>query len=181
MLLLVPAETAAKPPPPPVLEAFFEVKLLVRERGAGLGAELDQWAGGSVRLEGTTHEDGSIVYRIVEVLDDPWTFRWYPAKDEIKPVSFPVLDEVAAVLIGTPTILRVRVEGHTDSRGRDRYNLDLSKRRAHSVRRYLMSKGVEPRRLVAEGYGETVPIATNDTSDGRAENRRVEFVILERE
>ncbi len=102
-------------------------------------------------------------------------------KDVIKRESFPVLDEVAQVLVATPALRKVRVEGHTDDVGKDAYNLELSQRRAHAVRRYLMDKGVEPQRLLAQGYGEAVPIADNKTEDGRAENRRVEFVILERE
>jgi outer membrane protein OmpA-like peptidoglycan-associated protein len=102
-------------------------------------------------------------------------------KDIIKPVSFPVLDDVARVLVANPAIKKVRVEGHTDSQGSDRYNLQLSQRRADSVKRYLIGKGVPAERLEAVGYGESRPIETNATREGRAINRRVEFTILERE
>jgi outer membrane protein OmpA-like peptidoglycan-associated protein len=100
-------------------------------------------------------------------------------KATIKRVSFPLLDEVALALEDNATI-QVRIEGHTDSQGADRSNLKLSKKRAQSVRSYLVGKGVDPSRMVAEGYGESVPIADNRTAGGRAQNRRVEFVITAR-
>jgi outer membrane protein OmpA-like peptidoglycan-associated protein len=97
----------------------------------------------------------------------------------IKKVSFPLLDEVAQAL-ADHSALRVRIEGHTDSQGADKFNLKLSQQRAASVRKYLIGKGIDQARMVAEGVGERVPIADNRTSDGRAQNRRVEFVILSR-
>ncbi len=100
-------------------------------------------------------------------------------KATIKPVSFPLLDDVARALADHPSI-SVRIEGHTDSQGSDKLNLKLSQRRAESVRAYLIGKGVEQARMVAKGYGERVPIADNRTSDGRGQNRRVEFVITSR-
>ncbi|MFN3202888.1 MAG: OmpA family protein [Bradymonadia bacterium] len=101
---------------------------------------------------------------------------------KIKRVSFPLLDEVAAVLKQIPSIRRIRVEGHTDARGSDTANQKLSQRRAESVLRYLTEQGgISPDRLVAQGFGESRPIDTNDTREGRARNRRVQFVILERD
>ena len=97
-------------------------------------------------------------------------------KATIKAVSFPLLNEVALALADHPTIA-VRIEGHTDSQGKDAANLKLSQRRAESVRTYLIAKGVAGERMDAQGYGETVPIADNRTGAGRAQNRRVEFVI----
>jgi OOP family OmpA-OmpF porin len=97
-------------------------------------------------------------------------------KTTIKKVSFPLLDEVAQAMGDNPTI-SVRIEGHTDSQGTDARNLKLSQGRAESVRTYLVKKGVAADRMVAQGYGESVPIADNRTSAGRAQNRRVEFVI----
>jgi OOP family OmpA-OmpF porin len=88
-----------------------------------------------------------------------------------------VLDRVAASLKDWPEI-RVEVGGHTDSKGSDEYNRDLSERRAHAVRDYLMSKGIRASRLEAKGYGESDPIASNDTEAGRARNRRVELKKL---
>ena len=75
--------------------------------------------------------------------------------------------------------LRVIIEGHTDSVGSDEYNMELSGRRAGAVSKYLVSKGIDSTRLQAKGLGETQPIASNDTEEGRAKNRRVELKELE--
>jgi outer membrane protein OmpA-like peptidoglycan-associated protein len=92
-----------------------------------------------------------------------------------------LLNQVAALLQSATQIKRLRVEGHTDDRGKDAYNLELSKRRAASVVRYLLEQGVADNRLTSEGYGETRPISDNKTAAGRSQNRRVEFVVLESE
>ncbi|MGO1749426.1 MAG: OmpA family protein [Marinobacter sp.] len=76
---------------------------------------------------------------------------------------------------------RVRVEGYTDSTGNDGYNQELSERRAQSVRDALVSQGIERRRVETNGYGEQYPVASNDTSAGRQQNRRVEIVISDKE
>lgn len=89
-----------------------------------------------------------------------------------------VLDTAAAALTGQKD-LKVEIGGHTDAQGSDAANQKLSQRRADSVRAYLLGKGVEGERLTAVGYGEAQPIATNDTPAGRAENRRVEFKIVQ--
>ena len=101
--------------------------------------------------------------------------------DVIKPESTGLMTQIADVLLRHKEILRVEIQGHTDSRGSDSYNLDLSQRRALSVRTWLTQAGVEPDRLVAKGYGEAVPIASNRTRSGRAANRRVQFIIKERQ
>lgn len=85
-----------------------------------------------------------------------------------------ILDKVAESLQDRPEV-EVEIEGHTDSVADAAYNRDLSQRRAESVREYLVSKGVAGRRLTAKGYGETHPVASNDTAEGRAKNRRVEL------
>jgi outer membrane protein OmpA-like peptidoglycan-associated protein len=97
-------------------------------------------------------------------------------KATIKPVSFALLDEVAQALKDNPKI-EVEVQGHTDSQGDDKFNMKLSQHRAESVRTYLIKKNIASNRMVAKGYGEEVPIADNRTTEGRSENRRVEFVI----
>ncbi len=107
------------------------------------------------------------------------TIYFATAKATIKRVSYPLLDEVAQALDDHPKI-RVRIEGHTDSRGSDSFNLKLSDDRANSVRNYLIRRGIDADRMVAKGYGENVPIADNRTKAGRAQNRRVEFVILDK-
>jgi|UPI00036DE062 outer membrane protein OmpA-like peptidoglycan-associated protein len=91
--------------------------------------------------------------------------------------SLPILDHAVATLKENPSI-RVEVAAHTDSRGRDAYNMKLSSKRANSVMQYLNEHGVDASRLQAKGYGETSPIADNNTEEGRAMNRRVELNIL---
>jgi OmpA-OmpF porin, OOP family len=122
-------------------------------------------------------------YQLITVTDTKielkQTVYFDTRKATIKRVSFPLLDEVSLALKDNPTIA-VRIEGHTDSQGSDRFNLKLSKKRAQSVRSYLIAKGIDPSRMVSEGYGETVPIADNRTAGGRSQNRRVEFVITAR-
>jgi OOP family OmpA-OmpF porin len=101
------------------------------------------------------------------------------AKTKIRERSFPLLREVAQVLQDSPK-MQVRIEGHTDSRGSDAYNLRLSEGRAASVKTFLIGQGIAPERLQAVGFGEGRPIADNRTRSGRALNRRVEFFIIKR-
>lgn len=96
----------------------------------------------------------------------------------IQAVSHPLLDEVARVILATPSIAQIRIEGHTDSKGGDYYNLRLSQARVRQVMAYLIARGVPAERLQAVGFGESRPIADNATEAGRAANRRVEFVIV---
>ena len=100
-------------------------------------------------------------------------------KDVILPRSYPLLAAVADVLARSPDIKRVAIEGHTDIRGTMAHNMDLSDRRANSVRRWLVENGVAPARLEAHGYGPTRPIASNKSDKGRSTNRRVEFRIVD--
>ncbi len=93
----------------------------------------------------------------------------------IRSRSFTILNTVVQVLHDYPHIT-VEVQGHTDSRGADAYNLRLSQSRADAVRDYLVQHGIDPARLTSRGYGETRPIESNRTAEGRADNRRVEFV-----
>jgi len=95
-------------------------------------------------------------------------------KSDIRPDAAVILDEAASIL-NENTGSSVSVGGHTDSVGTDAYNQGLSERRAMSVKDYLVGKGVDGSRLSSMGYGESNPIAANDTADGRALNRRVEL------
>jgi OmpA-OmpF porin, OOP family len=99
-------------------------------------------------------------------------------KDIIKPESYPILDAVADVLSKNPTF-KIEVQGHTDDKGSNQYNQDLSNRRAHSVRKYLVAHGTAPERLTARGYGEDLPLVANDSDENRSLNRRVQFVRTE--
>lgn len=112
--------------------------------------------------------------KILKDVFDNLTFE--TNKDVIKEESFPYLDELANTMMESPS-WTLRIIGHTDNVGKDDFNMDLSLRRANSVKKYLVSKGVNESIITSEGKGETMPIATNDTKEGRALNRRVEFVI----
>ncbi|MFQ5902757.1 MAG: OmpA family protein, partial [Candidatus Binatia bacterium] len=98
---------------------------------------------------------------------------------DLTPGARSILEEQAAILDKEPTV-RVEIAGHTDSTGPEAYNQGLSERRAKTVEEYLISKGISPDRLKAVGYGESRPVATNDTREGRAMNRRVELNVLEK-
>ncbi|MBN2497197.1 MAG: OmpA family protein, partial [Deltaproteobacteria bacterium] len=100
-------------------------------------------------------------------------------KAVIRSRSFSLLNQVALTMKAHMEIKKIRIEGHTDSQGSDKYNLNLSQKRAEAVRKYLVDKGVAAERLDAVGYGESRPIAPNRTARGREKNRRVEFVIVE--
>ncbi|OGQ77880.1 MAG: hypothetical protein A3F90_18570 [Deltaproteobacteria bacterium RIFCSPLOWO2_12_FULL_60_19] len=97
-------------------------------------------------------------------------------KTAIKPDAAKILDRLVAFLKENPG-KRVDLEGHTDSVGTDQYNQGLSERRAASVRDYVVKKGIDGSRISARGFGETKPIADNNTEQGRAKNRRVEVKI----
>lgn len=98
------------------------------------------------------------------------------SRAEINSKSLLILDEFAAYLISKPNI-HIEIRGHTDNVGDDASNLALSMERAFEVMSYLVAKGVDGKRISSKGYGETKPIAPNDTDEGRAKNRRTEFVI----
>jgi OmpA-OmpF porin, OOP family len=98
--------------------------------------------------------------------------------DRLTPEAREILNDVAETLKAYPNI-DVELEGHTDAIGSDNYNLGLSERRANSVKAYLEGRGIPARRMRPVGYGESQPIASNDTDEGREENRRVELTVIE--
>lgn len=102
-------------------------------------------------------------------------------KSDIKEESFDLMNEITQVVKDNPHIKKVSIEGHTDSDGSDAYNKKLSDDRAKAVMKYLVDHGIDAGRLAAKGYGEEKPIATNDTDEGKATNRRVEFNIVEQD
>lgn len=99
-------------------------------------------------------------------------------KATLRPEAIAKLDHAATVMTDNAGI-KVNVEGHTDSVGSDAYNQSLSERRTKSVVDYLVGKGIDGSRLMGAGYGESRPVATNDTAEGRAQNRRVDLVVAE--
>lgn len=98
-------------------------------------------------------------------------------KYDLRSESFVELDRVVKLLNENPKI-EIEMSAHTDSYGSDDYNFTLSDNRAKSVREYIISKGIAPGRIISQGYGETKPVAPNDTPENRQLNRRVEFKIL---
>jgi len=102
-------------------------------------------------------------------------------KSSIQERSFSLLDEIAAVIQAHSELKKIRVEGHTDNVGDDISNLKLSQARADSVKAALVQRGLDIARFDAVGFGEMRPIVSNDTEDGRAQNRRVEFIIVKRD
>lgn len=100
-------------------------------------------------------------------------------KANLQPSSYPELDRAVALMKANPS-MEVEIAGFTDAQGADAYNKDLSQRRANSVLEYLVRKDIEKARIAAVGYGEGNPVSDNETESGRAENRRVEFVVKRR-
>jgi outer membrane protein OmpA-like peptidoglycan-associated protein len=98
------------------------------------------------------------------------------AKYSLRPAAREKLARVAGILAGHPG-LRLQVEGYTDSVGSDEYNQQLSEHRAGSVRDYLTQAGIPTASVTAKGFGKTLPVASNSTSGGRQQNRRVELVV----
>lgn len=97
-------------------------------------------------------------------------------KAVIRKTSYSILDNVAQVMKENPDYF-LDIKGHTDNQGDSEKNRQLSSDRAESVRSYLISKGIDASRMTAEGFGDTIPVMSNDTKEGRAANRRVEFVV----
>jgi outer membrane protein OmpA-like peptidoglycan-associated protein len=96
---------------------------------------------------------------------------------QIPTQSFDFLNKAAEALKAAPSGTILEVAGHTDSVGSEASNMDLSLQRSNAVRDYLISQGVDPQELEATGYGQSRPIATNDTTEGRFRNRRIEFTV----
>jgi outer membrane protein OmpA-like peptidoglycan-associated protein len=100
---------------------------------------------------------------------------------KLKPESTSILDEVAKILTEHADVKKVQIEGYTDSQGSKSSNKTLSQHRAETVKKYLVDKGISDKRLTTKGFGQDNPVADNGTDDGRHQNRRVEFKILERD
>ncbi len=143
--------------------------------GAGVGYYMDQQQAKLLaRLEGT----GVSVTRNGDdiILNMPGNVTFPTNSADINSTFYPVLDDVALVLNEFEKTL-VTVDGHTDSDGSDSYNQDLSQRRANSVGQYMVSRQIIPQRLVVRGFGESQPIADNNSDFGKQQNRRVVIQI----
>lgn len=144
--------------------------------GAAIGSYMDKQER-EIR-ERTAGTDVEVIRRGDDlILSMPSGITFATDSSSIQPHFRPTLDKVADVL-DRYNQTYVDVYGHTDSTGSDAYNQSLSERRADSVAQYLVSRGVESARLEALGYGETQPIASNDTIEGRGQNRRVEIKVV---
>ncbi len=155
--------------------------------GAGVGALGTYiWSQNMERqkrdMEQATRGTGIAVSQTADnqlMLNIPSDISFAVGRSDIQSNFAPVLDQFAASLRNNPNT-DVRIVGHTDSTGSDAINNPLSMDRAASTRSYLAGRGVDSRRITIEGMGERYPIASNDTSDGRARNRRVEIFVGER-
>jgi len=129
---------------------------------------------------GDTANFGCPVLKVEEVAILKTAFEnleFETAKAVIRSTSFPSMDELAALLISKPT-WKLKISGHTDNVGSDAYNETLSKNRAQSTAKYLVGKGVPQSQLITEWFGESMPIADNNTPEGRQINRRVEMLVV---
>lgn len=155
--------------------------------GAGVGALGTYiWSQNMERqkreMEQATRGTGVAVSQTADnrlMLNIPSDISFAVGRSDIQPNFAPVLDQFAAGLRDNP-YAEVRIVGHTDSTGSDAINNPLSMDRAASTRSYLVSRGVDGRRIAIDGMGERHPIASNDTAEGRARNRRVEIFVGER-
>lgn len=143
--------------------------------GAGIGAYMDAQ---ERKLREQTAGTGVDVIRDGDnlLLRMPSGITFATDSSVVQPQFQPTLNDVGAILAQYPKTY-IDVLGHTDSDGADAYNQALSERRARSVADYLVSKGVQSARIATRGYGETQPIASNATAEGKASNRRVEIKI----
>ena len=157
--------------------------------GAIAGAAVGGMAGGYIgkRMDKQADEmekelEGAEVKRVGEGIQVTFDsgLLFDVGKATLKPETKANLNKMSESLKKYPDT-DVLVEGHTDSTGSEEMNLQLSKQRAQSVSNYLASLGVDPRRFTIMGYGESQPIATNDTASGRQANRRVEIAIMANE
>jgi outer membrane protein OmpA-like peptidoglycan-associated protein len=105
------------------------------------------------------------------------SIQFETGKADLKASSYTLLDDLVEIMTLKPT-MKILIGGHTDSDGDDAANLVLSQKRADAVKNYLISKGINSKRIIAIGYGETKPVADNSTTEGKAKNRRTEIKIL---
>ena len=152
--------------------------------GDGYNDDVDRCPYDAEDFDGEEDEDGCPDKRVVIEnnfikIKDKIYFEF--GKSAIQSRSFSLIDEIAETIAANPQLKKIRVEGHTDSKGSEMANLKLSQARANSVMKAIAARGIEKDRLDAAGFGEMRPIETNDTDEGRAANRRVEFIIVDQE
>jgi outer membrane protein OmpA-like peptidoglycan-associated protein len=143
--------------------------------GAGIGYYMDQQ---EKKLRQQLQGTGVSVTRVGDniILNMPGNITFGTNLYDVNATFYNTLNSVGLVLKEYDKTI-VNVMGHTDSTGSDQYNLELSQRRANSVTQYLIARGLMPQRFIVQGFGESRPVATNDTPEGRQLNRRVEIQI----
>lgn len=144
--------------------------------GGSIGAYMDHQEERLTRIPGTTVERVSQDVILVH-FDSDVLFNVDSAA--LSPSAQGTLQQVGQVLLDYPKTAVV-IQGHTDSTGSERHNQELSERRAQAVQNYLIGRGVDGTRITAIGYGETLPVASNDTDYGRQQNRRVDILLKAR-
>jgi len=141
--------------------------------GAGVGVYMDRQEERFARIPGTTvervSEDVLLVHFDAGLLFDV-------DSSVVRPEGRSTLEQTASTLLEFPKTAVV-IQGHTDSTGSEQHNLELSERRARAAEGYLVGRGVTPARMTAIGYGESYPVASNDTATGRQQNRRVDILL----
>jgi outer membrane protein OmpA-like peptidoglycan-associated protein len=141
--------------------------------GAGIGIYMDKQEEKLAQIPGTTvervDEDKLLVHFESDIL-------FAVDSSELSRAAMNGLNQAAEVFVEFPKTAII-AQGHTDSTGSEDHNQQLSERRAMSVRNYLSSQGIDPARVLAEGYGEAYPVADNTTEAGRDQNRRVDLLI----
>ena len=172
-----PAVAAPTPEAPPVPQKIAIVSPPPDRDGDGVPDAVDNCPD----VPGPAENGGCPLYKKIVVkrekleLKEKLFFDYDKAR--IKPISYPVLDEVVQALAENKSF-RIHVQGHTDSKGLEHYNQVLSQSRANAVVEYLVSRGIAKERLESTGFAFSAPIATNETAEGRAANRRVEFMTV---
>ncbi len=130
---------------------------------------------GAAALETKGDLDRTACEGRMEILSRTGNIYFNSGSARLKTDSIPLLTNLYDIVDRCPE-LKIEIGGHTDSDGSDADNLALSERRARAVNTYLVEKGIAPERLVTVGYGETRPVVSNDTAEGKRRNRRIEFV-----
>ena len=181
------SEPASEPASVPASIPVAASLPVIDSDGDGLNDLIDVCPNAAEVVNGVDDEDGCpdegktlviVKAEQIEILDKVY---FETGKDSILAKSNALLDQIAAVMKNHSEIKLMRIAGHTDSVGPENKHLILSQRRAESVKRYLESKGIAPARLEAVGFGESKPVVLDNSAKNRERNRRVEFLILERD
>lgn len=154
-------------------------RLAVRAEGFfGATVDIDVRAGGTGEIQVVM--DASLVTLEARRIVIHDTIYFETNQAVIKPESHDLCRQIARLIVEHPELRKVSVEGHADARGGEDFNLDLSTRRAAAVVDFLVTQGVSPERLQSRGWGELRPVVDGEDEDAWSQNRRVEFLIVER-